>query len=316
MMPAALAIRFMSGPGVRLVVRAGGAGRRRHQHGGLARSADAAEFVPHRDRLRVREHRLGRRRTADGARLSDTKQASKIRGTLNTIFTIGTPISLFGLWWAGRFGVAEFTLGILLMPAILIGLPFLTTPRPARPTPYSAGRAFLSAATAIIVIDPAPWPIFEPFAHAIPVNSALPGQRVLENAKARTKLKGRGPIFGLLTGPIGSNFMPTETFHLHELRPRTSRPPRPMVVLSGAGHCARRVGHDLHRVAAYCHRNVRRGFSASCCWPPVLRKLLARFGPASGAACCFICSSASFTRSSDYMIIDAPVDKHCCCSRN
>src|SRR4051812_41522876 len=56
------------------------------------------------------------------------EQASKIRGTLNAIFTIGTPISLIGLWWAGqrsnaavRFGVPEVTLGVLMMPAGIVG---------------------------------------------------------------------------------------------------------------------------------------------------------------------------------------------------
>ena len=41
----------------------------------------------------------------------------KIRGTLSAIFTIGTAISVLGLWWAGRFGGVEFQLAVLLMPA-------------------------------------------------------------------------------------------------------------------------------------------------------------------------------------------------------
>jgi uncharacterized membrane protein YfcA len=49
------------------------------------------------------------------------ESAAKIRGTLNTVFTIGTPISLFGLWWAGWFGMPELTLGVLLMPGVVIG---------------------------------------------------------------------------------------------------------------------------------------------------------------------------------------------------
>ena len=56
------------------------------------------------------------------------EEAPKIRGTLNAIFTIGTPISLIGLWWAGqrpnaavRFGVPELTLGFLMMPAVVVG---------------------------------------------------------------------------------------------------------------------------------------------------------------------------------------------------
>src|SRR4051812_26136709 len=56
------------------------------------------------------------------------EKAAKIRGTLNAMFTIGTPISLIGLWWAGqtanaavKFGISELTLGILLMPAVVVG---------------------------------------------------------------------------------------------------------------------------------------------------------------------------------------------------
>jgi uncharacterized membrane protein YfcA len=45
----------------------------------------------------------------------------KIRGTLSAIFTIGTAISVLGLWWAGRFGADELQLALLLMPAVLAG---------------------------------------------------------------------------------------------------------------------------------------------------------------------------------------------------
>jgi len=45
----------------------------------------------------------------------------KIRGTLSAIFTIGTVVSISGLWWAGRFGAVELTLGILMMPAVVAG---------------------------------------------------------------------------------------------------------------------------------------------------------------------------------------------------
>ncbi len=45
----------------------------------------------------------------------------KIRGTLSAIFTIGTVISVLGLWWAGRFGAVELQLGLLLMPAVFVG---------------------------------------------------------------------------------------------------------------------------------------------------------------------------------------------------
>jgi uncharacterized protein len=45
----------------------------------------------------------------------------RIRGTLSAIFTIGTMISITGLWWVGRFGAVELVLGVLLMPAVLLG---------------------------------------------------------------------------------------------------------------------------------------------------------------------------------------------------
>ena len=47
------------------------------------------------------------------------EQASKIRGTLNTIFTIGTPISLIGLWWAGQRPNASSERGPEVWPATL-----------------------------------------------------------------------------------------------------------------------------------------------------------------------------------------------------
>jgi uncharacterized membrane protein YfcA len=80
-------------------------------------------------------------------------EAPKIRGTLSAIFTFGTPISLAGLWWAGRFGWPEFTLGLLMMPAILFGflLSHFTagrlSPRATRPAVLA-----LSATTAIVVM--------------------------------------------------------------------------------------------------------------------------------------------------------------------
>ena len=49
------------------------------------------------------------------------EEAPKIRGTLNAVFTIGTPISLFGLWWAGWFGLPELLVGLLLMPGVIVG---------------------------------------------------------------------------------------------------------------------------------------------------------------------------------------------------
>lgn len=81
------------------------------------------------------------------------EEGPKIRGTLNAIFTIGTPISLFGLWWAGRFGLVEFVLGVLMMPAVMVGFAI---------SRYTAGRLdethtrpailVLSASTAVVVM--------------------------------------------------------------------------------------------------------------------------------------------------------------------
>lgn len=45
----------------------------------------------------------------------------RIRGTLSAIFTVGATISLIGLWYVGRFGAVELTLGLLLLPAVVIG---------------------------------------------------------------------------------------------------------------------------------------------------------------------------------------------------
>jgi uncharacterized membrane protein YfcA len=44
-----------------------------------------------------------------------------IRGTMSTIFTLGTVISLIGLWWVDRFGRAQVVAGLLLMPAVVAG---------------------------------------------------------------------------------------------------------------------------------------------------------------------------------------------------
>jgi hypothetical protein len=44
-----------------------------------------------------------------------------IRGTMSAIFTVGTIISLSGLWWAGKFGVPELLVGLSLAPAVLVG---------------------------------------------------------------------------------------------------------------------------------------------------------------------------------------------------
>ncbi len=81
------------------------------------------------------------------------EEAPKIRGTLSAIFTFGTPISLAGLWWAGRFNGPEIVVGLLLMPGIVIGFLFSQfsvarlDPRLTRPA-----ILILSAATALVVM--------------------------------------------------------------------------------------------------------------------------------------------------------------------
>ena len=55
------------------------------------------------------------------ALLYQNEEGPAIRATISAIFTVGGFITLAGLWWAGRFGVVEFLLGLLLMPGILIG---------------------------------------------------------------------------------------------------------------------------------------------------------------------------------------------------
>ncbi len=49
------------------------------------------------------------------------ERGPSVRGTMSAIFVVGTIISIAGLWWAGRFGMVELTMGLILMPAILVG---------------------------------------------------------------------------------------------------------------------------------------------------------------------------------------------------
>ena len=120
MLPAAIAIRFMSGPAYELLFSLAVLGGVLISMGGW--------HVP----LTLRNLFV----TAIGSGFVSTvsavggppmalvyqhEEAPKIRGTLSAIFTIGTPISLLGLWWAGKFGWPEFKLGLVLMPAVLIG---------------------------------------------------------------------------------------------------------------------------------------------------------------------------------------------------
>lgn len=81
------------------------------------------------------------------------EEAPKIRGTLSAIFSIGTPISLAGLWWAGRFGPPELLVGILLAPAVLLG--FALSRYTLGRLPQHGTRPIilaLSAATALVVM--------------------------------------------------------------------------------------------------------------------------------------------------------------------
>jgi uncharacterized membrane protein YfcA len=55
----------------------------------------------------------------------------RIRGTLSAIFTVGTLISVAGLWWVGRFGVIELMLGLIMMPGVFVGFAL---------SRYTAGR--------------------------------------------------------------------------------------------------------------------------------------------------------------------------------
>jgi uncharacterized membrane protein YfcA len=79
--------------------------------------------------------------------------AAKIRATLSAIFTLGSPISIVGLWWAGKFGMAEIVLGVVLCPAILVGF-HLSRFTAGRLDPGHLRPAILgmSATTAVIVM--------------------------------------------------------------------------------------------------------------------------------------------------------------------
>jgi len=152
MLPAAFALRFMSGPGYELLFALA-------VLAGVVISVSGWHF-----RLTMRNLFL----TAIGSGFVSTvsavggppmalvyqhEAAAKIRGTLNTVFTIGTPISLVGLWWAGWFGVPELTLGILLMPGVVIG--FLLSRYTAERLDGRHTRPAilaLAAATALVVI--------------------------------------------------------------------------------------------------------------------------------------------------------------------
>ncbi len=152
MLPAALALRFLSGATYELLFAAA-------VLAGVAISLGGWHF-----RLTIRNLFL----TAIGSGFVSTisaiggppmalvyqhEEAPKIRGTLSSMFTIGTPISLIGLWWAGWFGLPELMLGVMLMPAVVVGFAFSRYTvarldgRHTRPAILA-----LSASTAVVVI--------------------------------------------------------------------------------------------------------------------------------------------------------------------
>ncbi|HEX5472694.1 MAG TPA: TSUP family transporter [Lacipirellulaceae bacterium] len=49
------------------------------------------------------------------------EHAAKIRGTLSAMFAVGTPLSIIGLCWAGKFGLRELALGVVLIPGAALG---------------------------------------------------------------------------------------------------------------------------------------------------------------------------------------------------
>jgi uncharacterized membrane protein YfcA len=82
----------------------------------------------------------------------------KIRGTISAIFTIGTTISLFALWWVGRFGAIELMLGSLLLPGVLLG--FLLSQHTARRLDQTHIRPMVlavSALSAVVIVARAAW---------------------------------------------------------------------------------------------------------------------------------------------------------------
>jgi hypothetical protein len=50
-----------------------------------------------------------------------SEKGPRIRGTLSAIFIAGTVISIAGLWLAGKFGMDELVIGLLLLPGVLVG---------------------------------------------------------------------------------------------------------------------------------------------------------------------------------------------------
>lgn len=49
------------------------------------------------------------------------EKGPRIRGTMSTIFAIGTVVALVGLHWSGHFGIREILLGMWLIPGVILG---------------------------------------------------------------------------------------------------------------------------------------------------------------------------------------------------
>jgi uncharacterized membrane protein YfcA len=81
------------------------------------------------------------------------EKGPRVRGTMSAIFIVGTLISVAGLWWAGRFGMVELLLGLILMPGVLVGfaLSHYTAPRIDRAHTRPAILA-VSALSAVVIL--------------------------------------------------------------------------------------------------------------------------------------------------------------------
>lgn len=71
--------------------------------------------------------------------LYQRESPAKIRATFATVFVVGVVLALSGLWLAGRFGQAEFRMGLSLMPGVATG--FLLGRLVAGRVTQSAARA-------------------------------------------------------------------------------------------------------------------------------------------------------------------------------
>jgi hypothetical protein len=81
------------------------------------------------------------------------EKGPRVRGTMSAIFIVGTLISVSGLCWAGRFGLVELLLGLIMMPGVLVGfaLSHYTAPRIDRAHTRPAILA-VSALSALVIL--------------------------------------------------------------------------------------------------------------------------------------------------------------------